>query len=164
MVDFAHAVNAEIVTSFTTSAGNRNANGVWTPKQADEWLAYTKSLGGRIDATEFMNEPTYAAMGGAPKDMTPRHTAAISLRLALADENLSRHPIPRPWFSRRRAIRHGNRQRNAENTRSSEGDRAGIRRLLVSSLRCGIEALRCSGRAEPDDSGCGTISGVVLPS
>ena len=67
VVDFAHAVNAEIVTSFTTSVGDRNANGVWTPKQADEWLAYTKSLGGRIAATEFMNEPTYAAMGGAPK-------------------------------------------------------------------------------------------------
>ena len=66
VADFAHAVNAEIVTSFTTSAGTRNANGVWMPKQADEWLTYTKSLGGRIAATEFMNEPTYAAMGGAP--------------------------------------------------------------------------------------------------
>ena len=31
------------------------------------WLAFTKSTGGRIAATEFMNEPTYAAMGGAPK-------------------------------------------------------------------------------------------------
>ena len=28
---------------------------------------YTKSIGGRIAAAEFMNEPTYAAMGGAPK-------------------------------------------------------------------------------------------------
>jgi hypothetical protein len=27
----------------------------------------TKSVGGRIAETEFMNEPTYAAMGGAPK-------------------------------------------------------------------------------------------------
>lgn len=31
------------------------------------WLAFTKSTGGRIAATVFMNEPTYAAMGGAPK-------------------------------------------------------------------------------------------------
>ncbi|HWR36244.1 MAG TPA: hypothetical protein VN622_10280 [Clostridia bacterium] len=67
VIEFAHAVNAEIVTSFTTSVGTRNSNGLWTPKQADEWLAYTKSAGGRIAATEFMNEPTYAAMGGAPK-------------------------------------------------------------------------------------------------
>ncbi|MBO0361156.1 hypothetical protein J0X19_24575 [Hymenobacter sp. BT186] len=30
-------------------------------------LTYTKQLGGRIAALEFMNEPTFAAMGGAPK-------------------------------------------------------------------------------------------------
>ena len=62
-----NAVNAELVTSFTTSVGTRNSQGVWTPKEASMWLAYTKSVGGRIAATEFMNEPTYAAMGGAPK-------------------------------------------------------------------------------------------------
>jgi hypothetical protein len=31
VVDFSHAVNAEIVTSFATSAGTRDAEGVWTP-------------------------------------------------------------------------------------------------------------------------------------
>ncbi len=67
VVDFAHAVNAELVTSFATSNGTRNRAGVWTTTQANEILAYTKSVGGRIAATEFMNEPTYAAMGGAPK-------------------------------------------------------------------------------------------------
>ena len=67
VVDFVNAVNAELVTSFTTSVGTRNSQGVWTPKEASMWLAYTKSVGGRIAATEFMNEPTYAAMGGAPK-------------------------------------------------------------------------------------------------
>ena len=67
VVDFAHAVNAEIVTSFATSAGVRDAEGVWTPAQAQHLLAYTKSIGGRIAASEFMNEPTIAAMGGAPK-------------------------------------------------------------------------------------------------
>jgi heparanase len=67
VIDFAHSVNAQIVTSLATSVGTRDANGVWTPKQAKEWLAYTKSMGGEIAASEFMNEPTYAAMGGAPK-------------------------------------------------------------------------------------------------
>jgi hypothetical protein len=67
VIDFAHATNAEIVTSFTTSAGPRDAQGVWMPEQAKQLLAYTKSAGGRIAASEFMNEPTYAAMGGAPK-------------------------------------------------------------------------------------------------
>ena len=67
VIDFVHAVDGELVTSFATSVGTRNAQGVWTPKEASAWLAYTKSIGGRISAAEFMNEPTYAAMGGAPK-------------------------------------------------------------------------------------------------
>jgi hypothetical protein len=67
VVDFARAVDAEIVTSFATSAGTRNAAGVWTPDQARQFLAYTKSTGGSIAAAEFMNEPTFAAMSGAPK-------------------------------------------------------------------------------------------------
>jgi hypothetical protein len=67
VVDFSHAVNAEIVTSFATSPGTRDAAGVWTPSQARQLLTYTKSVGGNIAAAEFMNEPTYAAMGGAPK-------------------------------------------------------------------------------------------------
>lgn len=66
VVDFSRAVKAEIVTSFATSPGTRDAGGVWTPEQASHLLAYTMSLGGRIAAAEFMNEPTYAAMGGAP--------------------------------------------------------------------------------------------------
>lgn len=67
VVDFSHAVNAEIVTSVATGSGPRNAQGVWTSEQAEKLFGYTKSIGGRIAATEFMNEPTYAAMGGAPK-------------------------------------------------------------------------------------------------
>ena len=38
-----------------------------TPAQATRLLAYTKSVGGSIAAAEYMNEPTYAEMGGAPK-------------------------------------------------------------------------------------------------
>ena len=71
VIDFAHAVNGKLVTSFATSVGTRDAEDVWTPKEAGDWLAYTKSVGGQIAAAEFMNEPTYAAMGGAPKDYDP---------------------------------------------------------------------------------------------
>lgn len=67
VIDFAHAVNAEIVASVATSVGTRDANGVWTPIQAKHWLDYTKRMGGHIAATEFMNEPTLLGIGGAPK-------------------------------------------------------------------------------------------------
>src|SRR6202158_1020357 len=67
VVEFSHAVNAEIVTSVATGPGSRDAQGVWTSDQARHLFEYTKSAGGRIAASEFMNEPTYAAMGGAPK-------------------------------------------------------------------------------------------------
>jgi hypothetical protein len=67
VVEFSHGVDAKIVTSFAISSGTRDAGGVWTPKQAHQFLAYTKSIGGSIAAAEFMNEPNVAAMGGAPK-------------------------------------------------------------------------------------------------
>jgi hypothetical protein len=67
VVDFSRAVDAKIVTSFATSAGTRDAAGVWTPGQARKILDYTKTIGGSIAAAEFMNEPTFAEMGGAPK-------------------------------------------------------------------------------------------------
>src|ERR1700687_1056141 len=67
VIDFSLAVNAGIVTSVATGPGPRDAQGVWTSDQARHLFDYTKSIGGKIAATEFMNEPTYAAMGGAPK-------------------------------------------------------------------------------------------------
>jgi heparanase len=66
VVEFSQATGAQIITSFATSPGTRDSSGVWTPAQAKLFLAYTKLLGGSIAAAEFMNEPTYAAMGGAP--------------------------------------------------------------------------------------------------
>lgn len=72
VVDFSHAVDAEIVTSFSVSAGVRNAAGEWTPDQARRLVDYTRSIGGKIAAAEFMNEPNLAAMGGAP----PGYSAA----------------------------------------------------------------------------------------
>jgi len=67
VVNFARAADAEIVTSFAISTGTRDATGVWTPKVAQAFMAYTKAAGGSIAAAEFMNEPTFASMGGAPK-------------------------------------------------------------------------------------------------
>jgi heparanase 1 len=67
VIDFSKTVNAEVVTSVATGPGPRDAQGVWTSDQARHLFDYTKSIGGKIAATEFMNEPTYAAMGGAPK-------------------------------------------------------------------------------------------------
>ena len=66
VIDFSHAANAEIVTSFAISAGTRDSSGVWTPDQASQIVAYTQSVGGKIAAAEFMNEPTFAVIGGAP--------------------------------------------------------------------------------------------------
>ena len=66
VIDFARAADAEIVTSMATSAGARDAAGRWQSDQARRLFAYTRSVGGRIAAAEFMNEPTLAAMGGAP--------------------------------------------------------------------------------------------------
>ena len=66
VVDFARAVDAQIVTSFATGAGTRDAAGVWTAEQAARLVDYTSAIGGRIAAAEFMNEPNLAVMGGAP--------------------------------------------------------------------------------------------------
>ncbi len=66
VIDFAHAVNAKLVSSFVISAGVRDAAGVWTPGQAEKFLAYTKANGGQIAAAEFFNEPDMPAFGGAP--------------------------------------------------------------------------------------------------
>lgn len=68
VVDFAQAVDAKLVTSFAISPGVRDANGVWTSTEAEKVLNYTRSIGGSIAAAEMFNEPTFASMGGAPKD------------------------------------------------------------------------------------------------
>jgi hypothetical protein len=66
VVEFSKAVDAQIVTSFANGVGTRDAAGVWTAEQAKRFLDYTTSVGGRITAAEFMNEPDMAIMGGAP--------------------------------------------------------------------------------------------------
>lgn len=67
VVDFSRVTDAQIVTSFSISSGTRDTHGVWKPQQAKEVLDYTKQIGGHIAAAEFMNEPTYAVIGGAPR-------------------------------------------------------------------------------------------------
>jgi heparanase 1 len=66
-ISFSRAVDAPIVTSMPTGTGTRGADGLWLPDQARRWLAFTKANGGTIAAAEYMNEPTFASMGGAPK-------------------------------------------------------------------------------------------------
>src|SRR5206468_6760124 len=63
---FSQAAGAQIVTSFAVSPGTRDAAGVWSPDQARRLLSYTYSVGGRVAAAEFMNEPNLAATGVAP--------------------------------------------------------------------------------------------------
>ena len=60
---FSRTVDAELVTSFAISPGTRDRAGVWAPAEAEKVLAYTKSIGGKIAAAEYMNEPTLAGMG-----------------------------------------------------------------------------------------------------
>ena len=71
VIDFAKAVDGEIVTSFATGAGTRDRSGIWTDTHARRWVDYTKSLGGSFAAAEFMNEPNLAVMGGAPAGYDP---------------------------------------------------------------------------------------------
>jgi hypothetical protein len=66
VIDFARSVDARIVTSFGISAGTRDATGRWKQDQAGRLVGFTGSIGGKIAAAEFMNEPDLAAIGGAP--------------------------------------------------------------------------------------------------
>ncbi|MGB7264110.1 MAG: hypothetical protein WBC92_01270 [Terracidiphilus sp.] len=88
VVEFARAANARIVTSFAVSAGTRDDAGVWTTEEAGKLVAYTKSVGGNIAAAEFMNEPTFAEIGGAPKGYDAQAYArdfAVFQKFARAD-------------------------------------------------------------------------------
>ncbi len=69
-VDYAKATGSEIVTSFATSPGTRDAAGVWKTDTAARWLAYTRSIGGHIAATEFANEPNMVTLTKPPAGYT----------------------------------------------------------------------------------------------
>lgn len=59
VVRFAQAVNAQIVTSF--AASDRDAAGRWKANEARRLFSYTSSVGGKIAAAEFINEPDLVA-------------------------------------------------------------------------------------------------------
>jgi len=88
VVDFSQAVGAQIVTSFAVSPGTRDAAGVWLPDQARRFLTYTYSVGGRIAAAEFMNEPNVSMTGGAPAgDDTAAYARDFRIFRSLVKEN-----------------------------------------------------------------------------
>ncbi|PLK26736.1 hypothetical protein [Novosphingobium sp. TH158] len=81
-LDFAAAVNAKVVTSFTISTGVRDANHDWTPAMAAPWMAYTRSIGRSLYAAELYNEPNAPEYPELPKgysvDQFGRDFAAFS--------------------------------------------------------------------------------------
>jgi hypothetical protein len=66
VVEFARAVDAELVTSFTISPGVRDPGGAWTPLEAKPLIDFTHSVGGEIVAAELFNEPNVPGHGAAP--------------------------------------------------------------------------------------------------
>jgi hypothetical protein len=88
VVDFAEAVGAEIVTSFAVSPGTRDAAGVWSPDQARRLLTYTHSIGARVAAAEFMNEPNVAlSAAGAASDDVASYARDFRVFHAFLNEN-----------------------------------------------------------------------------
>jgi heparanase 1 len=88
VVDFATAVDARILTSFTTSEGARGADGAWDPEQAKRLFSYTHSLGGRIDAVELMNEPNVSRKPYAPEVYARDHVTLRSLVTSVSPQTL----------------------------------------------------------------------------
>ncbi len=80
VVQFAKAVDARLVTSFTISQGVRDSNGAWTPLEAKPLVDFTHSLGGEIVAAEMFNEPNVPNFGAAP----PKYDASWFARDAAA--------------------------------------------------------------------------------
>lgn len=64
VINFLKATGSKLVTSFAVSNGVRDANGIWTPKEAQKIVDYTKSQDGTIAAAELFNEPTMPTAGG----------------------------------------------------------------------------------------------------
>ena len=74
-IDFAKAVDAKVVTSFANSPGVRDGSQAWTMRMAAPWLAYTRSIGGKIYAAELFNEPNAPEPPRIPKGHTPAEFA-----------------------------------------------------------------------------------------
>lgn len=75
VIDFVNATNSKLVTSFAVSKGVRDANGIWTPKEAQKIVRYTKSLRGKIVGAELFNEPTIPIAGGVDTNYNGQYFA-----------------------------------------------------------------------------------------
>lgn len=142
VVDFSQAVGAEIVTSFAVSPGTRDAAGVWSSDQARRFLAYTYSIGGRIAAAEFMNEPNVAVNSGAPaSDDAASYARDFGIFHAFVKQSFPEMLILGP---------------------GTAGEAASAADLLAASARDSVDAIsyhyygrlseRCSGRSAPEEA------------
>lgn len=68
VIDYANALDAQIVTSFSIGAGVRDGGGLWTPTEATKLMSFFERAGGKIAAAEFFNEPNLGVTSGTPKD------------------------------------------------------------------------------------------------
>ncbi len=139
VVNFSQAVGAQIVTSFAVSPGTRDAAGVWSPDLARRLLSYTYSVGGRVAAAEFMNEPNLAATGVAPAGYdAAAYGRDFKIFRSFAKENFSEMTVLGP---------------------GTVGETASASDLLVASGPGGVDAVsyhhygtlseRCSGTSAP---------------
>lgn len=142
VVDFSQAVGAQIITSFAVSPGTRDAAGVWLPDQARRFLAYTSSVGGRVTAAEFMNEPNVSVTGGATAgDDAAAYARDFRVFRSLVKENFPEMLVLGP---------------------GTVGEAASASDLLVASGGGGLDGIsyhhygalseRCSGTSTPEQA------------
>ncbi|MEJ6010106.1 hypothetical protein [Novosphingobium aquae] len=79
VIEFGKAVDARVLTSFAVSDGARSKDGAWNPEGARRLFDFTRSIGGRIDAVELMNEPNVRPKPYAPADFARDHRALRTL-------------------------------------------------------------------------------------
>jgi len=75
VIDFVKATNSKLITSFAVSKGVRDPGGIWTSKEAQKIINYTKSIGGNIEGAELFNEPTIPIAGGVDTNYNGRNFA-----------------------------------------------------------------------------------------
>jgi heparanase 1 len=75
VIDFVKATHSKLVTSFAVSKGVRDPGGVWTAKEAQKIINYTKSIGGKIAGAELFNEPTIPIAAGVDTNYNGRNFA-----------------------------------------------------------------------------------------
>lgn len=142
VVEFSQAVGTQIVTSFAVSPGTRDAAGVWLPDQARRFLGYTYSVGGRVAAAEFMNEPNVSVTGGAPAgDDAAAYARDFRVFRSLVKENFPEMLVLGP---------------------GTVGEAASASDLLIASGHGGLDGIsyhhygalseRCSGTSTPEQA------------